>query len=559
MVTARFLCRGRRLPRRTAPGRVPLPHRDRLALDLDLLSLSRRLERRLAPFAAPGTPGCAMGILRGGDLVLHRQAGLASLELGVPIGPETCFRIASVTKQFTCAAILLLAGDGRLSPEDDVHLHLPELPDFGVRITLDHLMRNCSGLRDMLELSRLGGMDLAQPCTSAQLLAAICRQRTLNFAPGSRFLYCNSGFFLLGLVIERVGGEPLAAFLERRIFAPLGMTRTRMVGGTEGVVPGLATGYLPAAGGFVRAAHGFALGGEGGMVSCVEDLALWARNFATGRVGGAALAASLQDRRPFTNGALNRYARGLEAGEHRGLATMDHGGLWPGFKTCFMRVPALDLAIIAISNHGGADPHLLAHQVLDDVAEGAPGLLPAPPLPSRAALDALSGRWVEDGTGATLDLSVAEDGTPMARSHGVPFALSPTADGRLTARRGVFCFTLRPDGDALEVEADAGIRTTWRRAPATTELPPGLEGRYACPELAAEWRIALAGGQAQVTVHGPVVKAGPWRAEPVAPGILRIHVPGVLFESWYDLRVEPAGGFLVSGARARDLRFDRIA
>ena len=528
------------------------------ALDLDLLSLSRRLARRLAPFTAPDSPGCAVGILRGGELVLHRQAGLASLELGVPVGPGTCFRIASVTKQFTCAAILLLAGDGRLSPDDDVRAHLPQLPDFGARITLDHLMRNCSGLRDMLELSRLGGMDLAQPCTREQLLAAICRQRTLNFAPGSRFLYCNSGFFLLGLVVERVAGEPLAAFLERRIFAPLGMAGTRMVGGTDEVVPGLATGYLPVADGFVRAAHGFALGGEGGMVSCVEDLALWARNFATVRVGGPALAGALQDRQPFDNGALNRYARGLEAGEHRGLATMDHGGLWPGFKTCFMRVPALDLAIIAMTNHGGADPHLLAHQVLDDVAEDAPGLLPPSDPPSRAMLDALVGRWLEDGTGATLDLSVAGDGTPMARSHGVPFALSPSRDGRLTARRGVFCFTLRPDGDALEVEVDAGVRTRWRRAPASADLPAGLVGRYACPELGAEWQVDRTGGAAQVTVRGPVVNAGPWRVEPVAPGILRVHVPGVLFQSWYDLRVEPHG-FVVSGARARDLRFDRIA
>ena len=528
-------------------------------MDLDLLSLSRRLDRRLAAFATPGTPGCAVGIVRGGELVLHRQAGLASLELGVPLGPETCFRIASVTKQFTCAAILLLAAEGKLSPDDEVRAHIPEMPDFGVPITLDHLMRNCSGLRDILELSRLGGLDLAQPCSPAQLLAAICRQRTLNFAPGSRFLYCNSGFFLLGLVVERVSGEALGAFLERRLFAPLGMTRTRMVAGTEEVVPGLATGYLPAPGGFVRAQHGFALGGEGGMVSCVEDLALWARNYTTGRVGGPAMAAALQDRQAFSNGVLNRYARGLEAGEHRGLATMDHGGLWPGYKTCFMRVPALDLAIIAISNHGGADPHHLAHQVLDDVAEGAPALLPAPVLPPRAALDSLSATWIEDGTGATLDLYVAEDGTPMARGHGVPFALTPTADGRLAARRGVFCFTLRPAGELLEAEADAGVKTAWRRAPATAALPPGLDGRYACAELGAEWRIAIVDGQAEAMVHGPVVQAGPWRLQPIAPGILRAHVPGVLFQGWYDLRVEPDGTLLVSGARARDLRFERIA
>lgn len=522
-------------------------------MDLDLLSLSRRLDRRLASFAAPGSPGCAIGILRGGELVLHRQAGMASLELGVPVGPETCFRIASVTKQFTCAAILLLAQDGRLSVQDDIRAHLPELPDFGARITLDHLMRNCSGLRDMLELSRMGGMDLGHPCSRDQLLAAICRQRTLNFAPGSRFLYSNSGFFLLGLVVERVGGEPLAGFLERRILAPLGMTRTRMAAGTEEVIAGLATGYIPASGGgFLRAAHGFALGGEGGMVSCVEDLALWARNLATGRVGGAALMAALQDRQPFTGGALNPYARGLEAAEHRGVATMSHGGLWPGFKTCFLRAPGLDLGVIVITNHGGADPHLLTHQVLEDLAEA--GMTPTPPMP---AFGGMAGRWIEEDTGATVDLFMAEDGTPMARSHGVPFALSPTTDGRLTARRPAFHFTVGGGGERIEVEADAGVRTAWRRAPGAAALPDGLEGRYACAELGAEWRIEVAGGEAVATVQGPVVRAGPWRVEQVAPGILRAHVPSVLFPGWYDLRVAE-GRLLLSGARARNLVFERL-
>ncbi|MBX6744897.1 MAG: beta-lactamase family protein, partial [Acetobacteraceae bacterium] len=195
--------------------------------DLDLLALRRHARRLLVPWDAPATPGCTLGLVRDGALVLQESAGLASLELGVPIGAETCFRIASVSKQFTCSAILLLAEEGKLSIGDDIRAHLPEMPDFGVRITLDHLMRNCSGLRDMLELMRMGGADLAQPCTAEDLLAAIRRQRSLNFAPGSRFLYSNTNFFLLGRVVEAVSGESLGEFLARRIFTPLGMTRTR--------------------------------------------------------------------------------------------------------------------------------------------------------------------------------------------------------------------------------------------------------------------------------------------------------------------------------------------
>jgi CubicO group peptidase (beta-lactamase class C family) len=518
--------------------------------DLDHLILERRIDALLAPFAAPGSPGCTIGLVRDGALVLHRSAGLASIEHGVPIGRDTTFRIASVTKQFICAAVLLLAQDGALSPDDDIAALIPELPDFGARITLDHLMRNTSGIRDMLELARLGGLDLASAAGSDDLLAMIGRQRGLNFAPGSRFLYSNSGFFLLGLAVERVAGMPLGAFLHSRIFAPLGMTRTRFTPLTTDIVPGLATGYLPKDGGFIRAAHGFALGGEGGLVSYVEDLAIWARAMETGRIGGPALVEALHHRQPFTSGALNLYARGLEAGEHRGVPTIGHGGLWPGYKTAFLRAPAERLAAIAIANHGGADPGLIAAQVLDAALDGTPGLTAPPAMP---ALDAFTGRWItEDGT-TSFDVTI-DAGRPVARSHGVPFALAPLADGSLTARRGVFCFTLHRAGDGLDLEEDGGQRRGCHRAPAEAAMAPSLPGHYACAELGAEWNIDAAH---RITARGPHASAGPWRIEAVAPALLRVHVPGVLFEGWYDVRLLAGGALEVNGARARGLVFER--
>lgn len=520
--------------------------------DLDLLILERRVDALLAPFTAARSPGCAIGLVRDGALVLHRSAGLANLEHGVPVGPHTTFRIASVTKQFTCAAVLLLAQDGALSVDDDIAAIVPDLPDLGARITLDHLMRNTSGIRDMLELARLGGLDLAGPCGSADLLAMIGRQRGLNFAPGSRFLYSNTGFFLLGLALERVSGRPLGALLQDRIFAPLGMARTRLTPLTTEVVPGLATGYLPKDGGFARAAHGFALGGEGGLVSCVEDLAIWARALETGRIGGPSLVDALQHRLPFTHGALNLYARGLEAGDHRGVPTIGHGGLWPGYKTAFLRAPAERLAAIVITNHGGADPGMIAAQVLDAALDGTPGLAAPPALP---ALDPFVGRWMTDDGTTSFDVTL-DAGRPMARGHGVPFALAPQADGSLAARRGVFCFTLHRAGDGLELEEDGGLRRRCRRAPAAAAMPPGLPGRYGCAELAAEWTIDAAH---RVTARGPHASAGPWRIEPIAPALLRLHVPGVLFDGWYDVRLLPGGALEVHGARARGLVFDRVA
>ena len=168
--------------------------------------------RLLAPWDRPGSPGATLGLVRDGELVLQDSAGLASIELGVPIGDDTAFRIASDSKQFTCAAILLLAAEGRLSVADDIRAHLPDVPDLGAPISLDQLMHNCSGLRDMLDLMRLGGADLAWPATPDQLLAAIGRQRSLNFPPGTRFLYSNSGFLLLGRVWRRWQASRSAIF-----------------------------------------------------------------------------------------------------------------------------------------------------------------------------------------------------------------------------------------------------------------------------------------------------------------------------------------------------------
>jgi D-aminopeptidase len=530
--------------------------------DLDLLLLERQVERLLAPWDRPGSPGCTIGVVRDGALILHRSAGLASIELDHPIGPQTTFRIASVTKQFTCAAVLLLANEQRLGLEDDVRKHIPELPEIGPRTTIDHLMHNTSGLRDMLELTRLGGTDLSVPCRPQDLLAAICRQRAGNFAPGTRFLYSNTNFLLLGLIVERTTGESLGSFLQHRIFAPLGMNATRLATSTSELVPNLATGYLRSGDAWIRAQHGVPLAGEGGLVSSVEDLALWDRNYTTGRVGGAGFAAALETQAPFANGAINSYARGLGMKSYRDLRTVSHGGLWPGYKTHFLRVPDRNLTIICIANNAVADPYHLTHQVLDVVLDGE-RTSAAPALPPRVALARLAGRYVDRDRLATVEFALADDGTPTAMMHGVPFALVGTGDGRLTARRDAFAFTARPsaDGSTIEVETDAQTTSTFHRITAEAALPGDIAGRYVNAEIGATWRIALRDGKAMLDVAGPLNSITGWEVEPIEGDIVRIIVPSVLYRGWLDARLEREGGRVVGlrveTARVRGLLFER--
>ena len=523
---------------------------------LDRLRLSRRIDACLSPWAGRHAPGMTVGVVEGGELVLHRSAGLASLELSVPIGAETCFRIASVSKQFTCAAALMLVEEARLGLDDRAAEHLPGLPDLGV--TIRHLMHNTSGLRDMLEIMRQGGADLGTPVSPEALMEGISRQRTLNFPPGSAYLYSNTNFLLLGRIVEAIVGETLAAFLERRIFAPLGMTRTRLTERAGTPAPGLATGYLPdAEGGYVRAPHAFPLHGEGGLVSCVEDLAIWSRHLDT---DGAGLAVRLAEPLAFPNGAANFYARGQTLRSWRGVATVSHGGLWPGYKTEFLRVPELATTVIAISNDGGADPNGLGLQVLDMLLDGRPGTPPAPQPPAELGAR-LSGRWVAPDRGATLDAAM-EEGRPVLRANGVPLVPRLLADGWVGAAHGSTALAVRALGaDRIEVEQSAGQRAEWHRA-VPGALPEGLAGDYVSDEMAASWRVSGGGAAASVQASGPVIAAAePWRVEPVEGELFRVWVPGTLFRAWLDVRAVIEDGrvsaLLVSGGRARNVRYER--
>jgi CubicO group peptidase (beta-lactamase class C family) len=527
---------------------------------LDRLLLRRRVQRLLAPWHRTDGPGVTLGIVLDDELVVHESAGMASIELGVPIGSETTFRIASVSKQFTCAAILLLVAEGKLSIEDDVRDHIRPLPDLGYRVTLAHLMHNTAGIRDMLEIMRFGGMDIGQPCTPEDLLEGVCRQQALNFEPGSRYLYSNSNFMLLGRIVEQVCGQSLGAFLDRRVFAPLGMNATRHASRTTEVVAGLATGYLPASGGWMRAQHGFPLHGEGGLVSCVTDLALWHANFASPRVGGTALANALVQVTPFNNGVSNGYARGLRIKTHRGVRTVGHDGLWPGYKSSFVRIPDHGAAVICISNDGTADPYHLAFQVVDALIEGKPGVAAVPPMPP---VDGFPGRYLNRETGATVDVAIDDAGRLTACTHGVAFTTVPTPDGGLATSRGSADFTMwLVSKDALEVERDAGVRETLQRVRPGAVLPADLPGRYHNPDMAAAWTIEASETGTTLRVAGPLRNAGPWEIEPIEGDFIRVIVPGSLLQSWLDVRVlrDLTGsitGLHVDGNRVRNVLFAR--
>ncbi|MCY4374433.1 MAG: serine hydrolase, partial [Spirochaetaceae bacterium] len=287
-----------------------------------------RVDALFASWTGPRTPGCAVSVMRGGDLLFARGYGAANLEYDVPIMPSTVFHVASVSKQFTALAVALLVADGEVSWDDDVRRHVPELPDFGAPITLRHLAHHTSGIRDqwaMLQMAgwRWGGDVIRQ----SDVLDLLSRQTALNFAPGSDYVYSNSGYTLLAVVVERVSGQTLRAFASARLFEPLGMTRTVFRDDHTMLVRDRAYAYTRDGFGRYRLSiPDFAIVGASSLFTTVEDLARWNGNFGSAEIGGPGVLRQLQARGALDDGARLSYAFSLAHGTHRGRPTIGHGG-----------------------------------------------------------------------------------------------------------------------------------------------------------------------------------------------------------------------------------------
>jgi CubicO group peptidase (beta-lactamase class C family) len=343
-----------------------------------------------AAFDRADSPGCAVGVYRGGALAYARGYGLADLEHRVPIAAHTVFDIGSTSKQFSAAAIALLAADGVLSIDDDVRRWVPELPDYGERITIRHLLNHTSGLRDYIALLTLGGARTDDVTTADQALAAIVRQGELNFSPGAEYLYSNSGFFLLSVIVERASGQSLRNLARARIFDPLGMRATHYLGSYDDVVPGRASAYAPRPGGGWRLdVSRWLQTGDGAVFTTVEELLHWDENFHSPRVGGQALLDALHVRGVLTNGDTLPYALGLILGSHRGARTVSHGGSWGGYRAELLRFPDARTSLAVLCNAANANAPALARQAADAVL-GSTLAPPAPPVttPSGAATPA---------------------------------------------------------------------------------------------------------------------------------------------------------------------------
>lgn len=497
--------------------------------------------------------------MQGGTIALRKGYGLASIEHGVPIGPHTRFRIASVSKQFTVGAALMLAAEGKLDLAAPPHKYLPELKPLPV--TIDQMMRNSSGLPDFLELLRLGGHGLEKLARQEDLLAACSRNGHLNFEPGSRFLYSNTNFLLLGHIIARLADKPLGEVLAERIFRPLGMTSTLLAAEIDTVIPNLATGYLgDDQRGFRRAQHGYPQGGEGGLTSTVDDLLIWSRHFDRPTLSPRDLPAQLAAVQPLTGGHANKYHRGVQIDDLGGLRTVGHGGLWPGFRTEFLRVPEADLTVVVIANLATIDPWRQARTIAHMILRGEARLKPVPAPLTEAEIAPLAGVWFNAVEPSLFDLAWTNNEATVTQ-NGMPFVLARRADGWLAAERGSFEFAMKAKGvDRLAVDLGAGRVLEFSRL-ARDAVPATLAGRYVSADCGATWTLARDG---TMQVGGPLIAGGPpWTVRGLDADTIEIESPAAWITATQlaHLVRDSAGKITaleVSTGRIKRMRFDRV-
>ena len=307
-----------------------------------------------------GKPGCAVGVFSQGKVLYSGGAGVANLDYSIPISPETVFDIGSISKQFTATCILLLEEEGKLTLDDKVATYLTEIPLFKKHdIRIHHLLHHTSGLRDYLLLHILSGNNFDQVFTEADGYDILKRQKALNFSPGEKFEYSNSGYMALALIVREVSGMSIGEYAKKHIFTPLQMDNSLVLEDGKKVIKNRAIGYLPGPNGFNREHHyDFTIGGDGQVYTSILDFFKWNENFKKKEIGSPEFYGKLLKRGQLKNGEMLNYASGIAHSSHKGFKTIGHTGSWGGSRAFYVNFPDHDLGVVAFCNTVQVDPNL---------------------------------------------------------------------------------------------------------------------------------------------------------------------------------------------------------
>jgi CubicO group peptidase (beta-lactamase class C family) len=470
------------------------------------------------------SPGCVVGVERPGVLHLIRSYGSEDLEHDVPNTESTVLEAGSVSKQFTAAAILILAQQHKLRLSDDVRTYLPELRDYGAPITIAELLGHTSGLRDWGEVEGIAGWPrTTRIYTLEEVLDIAARQKDLNYPPGTAYSYTNTGYNLLAIIVARLSGQSLAQFTYANLFVPLGMKHTQWRDDFTRVVKGRAIAYVFGKDGYHQEMPFENAYGNGGLLTTVDDLLRWNRALSAGELGKF-VTEELQRQTLLTGGRPIAYARGLFVQSYQGLREVSHSGATAGYRAWLGRYPEQNLSIALLCNAGDADVVRLAHGVADlflPKLPPKPALAGAPTFsPSPEQLTEHVGLYFGLPTGLPLQITMLDGSLRI----GYGAVLAAQSANAFSLGSSTLHFTSR---DHFDLEDDSGGVQAFDRVQPwhpTAEQLTEFVGRYSSDETLSTWVVSISGGKLELV---PLDRRG--RPRTLTP----------VYESAFEL--EPAG------------------
>jgi len=471
----------------SSAARAQVPDKAKVVAGAD-----RAFEKFTKAYVAPA-PGCAAAVSLNGEVVFEKAFGLAELEHNVPNTPQTIFESGSVAKQFTAASLVLLQQDGKLSIDDPVRKYIPELPDYGVPLTIRHLLNHTSGLRDWGTVMSLTGAGRGDRVITQDLaLDVITHQRALDFTPGSEYSYSNSGYNLAAIIVERVSKQKFAAFVEERLFKPIGMKNSSWRDDYQRVVPGRAQAYSRQGNGPWRLNMPFMnVYGNGGMLTTVGDWMKWNAMLDSQSLG-APLVNALETRGMLNDGRKIVYALGLEVDTYKGMKDVSHGGATAGYQTFLARYSDHKVSVGVMCNGTSPSAGGMAASITDEIFGPFPETAKTEPAKvSEDELKKFVGVWRNEKTHLPARF-VVENGMP--RWSGA--RLVPVGGGQFTAGGNELKFTLDKDGQPVSAEVVDSNREVRRFIPEKEWTPTAADvasfkGDWFSEEAGATFTIAV--------------------------------------------------------------------
>ncbi len=463
----------------------------------------QRVDQLMSPYDGDGVPGGVVGVIKDGKVQFAKGYGLANLTHNLPFSVETPTNIGSVSKQFTAFGIILLEQQGKLSLDDDVRDHIPELPDFGEVITIKNLMNHTNGLREIYNTMPITGWKGEDDLLREEAITLVQRQPTLQASPGSEYNYNNTAFIFLSMIIERISGETFPDWMKENVFLPLGMNNTMARANPAEIVPGGSQGYSNGDNGYKESGDLYAASGAGTVYTTVGDFAKWLNNFKNPVLGGKEAIEKLTTPGILNNGDTMKYALGIGVGNYRGLKRFQHGGADIAHRAFLAYYPEIDAGVVTLSNNASFTSGSIANKVAEAFFndEMEPEVVEVEDENEVKVdieiLEAYVGKYKAESIGLVIEYEV-EDQSLVAKPQGQSSRALIAKSDSLFDYEGIeatVVFLKNSDGEVEEaVHSQGGSDVILRRLPPYDPEPTTLmdfEGKYYSNELETAYEIKL--------------------------------------------------------------------